>query len=470
MAAVTDTFETSYPPHAIAASERVIPNIPDPISGAYNFAASGIASATWLSTYIARVVALVSKPSHCVINIGTNDAQTFVPVANYMANIAAGVTSLRAAGVEPIIMTITPSPTNSNTYWLSARYNRELSIYCAQNQIIFVDTRSDVASDTIEGLEVSGSLFDTGLTGGLHPKSALHYHFAQNLGRVFAEHVDPSLPTIWSEGSAINNFPNWSATTGSVQYPATNTTGPATLVARADGVTGNLLRLTIANNGTKSIGTGNAGIAFTAAAGVSQNDYDVFFRRDLNFSNGGSPFISVKTEKFTGRKIIMVWLETSSFVVSTQAGALIAALNANPQVAALCTAASMGTPGTTVAVLGSTFNDQVFTTQTPGSDEAGLTSGKQVRGVVEIWNPAGAQYFGLQLYNTVGTGAFAVKAQVRTTSSGSFSSVPIPSGKMTYYTPWFTVTDHRRFYLRINVGGANGVYDIGRTWVQMRNP
>jgi len=482
------TYQANYPPHVIAQLEKNLPVIG---WGATQmcFAEGGKTVGYALSTYVPLLEALSVKPSHCIINLGVNDTYLALDISEIVSGYEVIITRLRAAGIEPIVVTPTPAPIGgSNSYWRVELMNRELQIMCSRLDVIFVDVAKVLELTDKPGCETPGMLSDNTSTGGLHPKGQTHRYFADQIGKAIKPYLDPSLPSIWDEGVAVNLNPNWVSAIAQ-HWPGTNTTAAITYAARTGGVTGErLLETTLSiTGGLKTIGTGNQQISFAAAAGVSQNDYDVWFRLDTTFSNGGNPYVLVTTERNTRRKLIMVWGETTATWVSTSSVAQVVAA-INTAAAGICVASTTGT--TEKIVAGQTCLSHQLRIADQPEIETNLAVGDRIRLLAEVWMPAGAHLLSASASNFLGTGRAGPPAETGNvgpktsiTALGGLCSVPIPTSKTMIVTPWYLLpgraeltdpldpTKHpRRFFADIAVGGAAGKYVVGRCWIQKKNP
>lgn len=143
------------------------------------YGTGGIGSATLLSTYVPEVIAATPRPNYCVVCIGQNDLGSLT-ASQIVANIDAIAKRLAASRIQPVLATMPPNDSLSDTRYL---VNGAITVLAARNGWPLVDLFS--IADPITGRWQSG---DTG--DGTHPTAA----GAQKMGQLVVDQLVPTLP------------------------------------------------------------------------------------------------------------------------------------------------------------------------------------------------------------------------------------------------------------------------------------
>lgn len=464
-------YESNWFAYALMASEK---EIQVALNGtALNFGVGGHTTASWLNAQVPAIIALGQKPSHVLSMIGTNDVQNNISPTVAITNVRSGITALRATGIEPIFVTIAPminfNPINRSVGFSQAEiYNNALINLCAELKVRIEDTRKVGEIPTVPGACYPGVLSDSESPWlGLHPQGHWHLGVGKQVGAMLKQYS--TAPSIW-DFDIVNAEPGWETTTPSV-FPGSYQTSTPSKAARADGAGGNILQVLLSKSTVKQIGSGNSGYSFTTIAPNTEADYEVHVFNPPVFTAAsnpvpGTPYVTVQPIMGTSRRLILVKLEaTTSYITTSTAQQVINAINAHPVASTICTAASTGTPGTTIAGAGSTYASSALSSITPSVAEVNVAAGDYIRAVAEIWIPRGASTVGIYLNAIV---APTVPAQSRVV--GGIFPIPLPEGRVVLHTPWVLATTSRRLYVNINFGQADGVYRFGRFEVQRKDP
>lgn len=127
-----------------------------------SFGLAGIDTQTCLNTYLPYVLGLAKKPKYCVVAIGKNNDDA-AHIGTFQASYASIVTQLRAAGIIPILCTVTPSVALTNNTNIINGFIRGLAMNYA---LPLVDNYAAVV-DPATGLYLSTYTRD----GGTHPSA-----------------------------------------------------------------------------------------------------------------------------------------------------------------------------------------------------------------------------------------------------------------------------------------------------------
>jgi lysophospholipase L1-like esterase len=457
-----------------------------------NFSASGYRAANWLATSVPELVALATKPSHVITMIGKNDVRNDVPIQNFLADLTTGAAALVASGMTPIFTTVPPDhpycgdarQTSAGLYAaITARYNEALYDWCAEHRYRLIDLRELEKPD--EPGAIHRGSFDEGDLLGLHAREGWNWRAGEIVARTLREYGTADSHFDVAGVTVLNPHPNWTATP-TVSNPTYQTISNLGTETRLDGLAGNLLRFDVTHTATttKEIGSGNTGFVFTPVAPNKVWDFDVRLVFAQSFTPGSTspdttPVIAVVPIVGTNRKLVLVKPKTNgSFVSLTTCQEIIDTLNAHPEVSALFTTASSGTPGSNVPPLAtpSTFPAASFNTAVSATVED-IDDTDLVRGVAEIWLPRGSYNVGCflrgrPLYGNSGSGfpSGSISVLASHSVSSGIQPLPAPYGRIIYRTPWVVAGDYRAFYLGLSFGGAEGRVFVGRTQIQARTP
>lgn len=464
------TFQSVWFTYALMSSEKEIPLAMNGTS--INFAVGGHTTANWLATQVPAITALGTKPSHVLNMIGTNDVAVNVSIPVAITNVRSGITAFRAAGIEPIFVTIAPAPNfNSiNRSVLASQveiYNNALIDLCAELRVLIVDCRKVGEIPGVAGACYPGVLSDSESPWlGIHPQASWHVGVGKVVGKILNKYS--TSPSIW-DFDIVNAEPGWDTTTPTV-YAGTYQTGTTSKAARADGAGGNILQVLLSKSTVKQIGSGNSGFSFTSVAPNTEADYEVHVFRPPVFGSSnpvpGTPYVTVQPIMGTSRRLILVKLEaTASYVTTSTALSVINAINAHPVASTICTAASTGTPGATISTFGSTYDGSFFSSIAPASPEGTVAGTDYIRGVLELWIPRGGCVAGITLFALV-----APTTPASLTQGLYHWPLPMPEGRIVLYTPWVLASTSRRLYVTTYFGQADGVYRFGRCEIQRKSP
>ena len=441
------------------------------------FAASGHRVSNLNATHIPAILALDPRPSHVVCQYGTNDAalNSATSMIHYIAGYRTAIATLRAGGVEPIIMTAPQAqPYNSVSIFAQATtahriaaMNEELYALCDELRVRLVDNRfldNPLApGETYRGVLLEGELY------GIHPQNGWHMAVGQNLAKTLVRYGTGTDAFIYDSVNAEPNF----ETTIPTFSPGRNLTCSGSLVTRPDAPGGKLLRVEVENNGTKQIGTGDTGILLTPKPGRTVGDFDLSIATESGFNpSGGLPVVAVTPIFGTSRKLILVKpvRPVSTFTSTVQE--VIDAINGDPDASALVTASGTGTPGSLVFTSAEmTIPPSNFFSYEPGSTTAAedaMDDTDQIRAIMEVWIPSGAVPPSLRMAGRAdyGAGAFGTLATYQNTTYHSHACPR--AGKVVITTPWVTAGSHRRLVAQCFFGGAEGTYEFGRVRIQKR--
>jgi lysophospholipase L1-like esterase len=462
-------------------SGKEVPWIQRVSNGGLAFAAGGHRVSDLNATHLPAILALDEKPSHVICQFGTNDTSRttspLISVLDYIEGYRTAINTARAAGVEIIIITAPQAqPYNSladlNTATRAgqiAATNDALYELCDEMRVRLIDCRfldnPTAPGETYRGVLLEGDLL------GIHPLNSWHAAVGQEVAKVLRKYgVGPDI----FAHTAVNAEPNFETTIPSFTA-GRNLTCTGSLVNRPDAAGGKLLRVAVENNNTKQIGTGDTGILFTPVTGRAVADFEVSVATENGFAPaGGVPAVAVTPILGTSRRLIVIKPARPVTTFTSTVQQVIDALNAHPDVAALVTASGTGTPGSEVFPTASsemTIPLSNFTTPDPGSPTAAenlMADTDLVRGIMEIWLPAGATAPSLRLSGraTYGAGVFGTIATYQNTTTLSHACPR--AGKMIFATPWVTVGTYRRLQVQCYFGGAEGHYDFGRVRVQRK--
>lgn len=464
--------------YALAAGGLDIPVIRK--SGGFAFAASGHKISDALATHIPAILALGTKPSHVVLSFGTNDSTptTLInrSVENFIETYRDVIALARSGNVEPIVMSIPPASqynssaelTNATRCHGVAAMNEALYELCAELGVLYVDLRDlenpDTPGAAYRGNHLEGDLY------GLHPTISWHYSAGVRLGKVLAEYAvadDVFDYTSINEQPSFETLPTVTA--------GTNQTFTRELITREGDIGGNLLRVAVEHNGTKTLGIGDAGITFTTATGVDVSAWDVTVHTQNEYGGVGgdnlTPAIAVSPVPGTNRKLIIIKPARPSTAFTSWVEDVIDAINNHPEASQLCIATATGTPGTETNV----FNPSILSTIPNGQFEQAMTTDQaisatdEVRGVVEVWLPPGAGNPSISVYGRdAGGGSYSLMIGV--TATAHKSPVATRLERHVIATPWTVAGTKKRFAVRVVFGGAEGYYFFGRARVQVRTP
>jgi lysophospholipase L1-like esterase len=467
----------AWPTNAEFSSGIEVPRINNGTAAA--FAVSGYTVEDFNDTIIPLILALNPLPSHCICQYGSNDAGTGVAtgsVVQFISGYQTAVDTLRANGIEPIILTTPPAQPYNTTSSVEdaaranrvAQFNEALWDFCIQNQIRLIDNRA--TENPFAPGESYRGMFREGDNLGLHPQENWHFWVARNVAK-----------TLEAFGSgedvyrydAVTQEPDFDTTLPTFT-DGTNMTTDADLAVRHDGVGGNLLRVVVENNGTKQLGSGDTGIAFTAATGVDIGAFDVTVWTENYYDGVGgdglTPAVSVSPIIGTTRKLIVIKPARPATSYASLCTAVINAVNNHPEASALCVAASTGTPGSNVfnPTDRHTLTSCRWETAVPSVDQT-VSATDEVRGVIEVWGPPGALPPAVALYGRI-TGGSGFSSIASVSNVPQATPAPSPTEKYVLTTPWVTIGTKRRFQLRVYFGGAEGLYFFGRPHAQVRTP
>lgn len=171
---------------------------------------------------VSDVLALSPRPSFCVINGGTNDANLGMTAASTIANQQSTIDALIAGGITPILTSPPPMPYNSaaQLVWLSDVLAWQKAYALSTPGLIYCDWRKYVV-DPITGFWRSGFSDDT-----IHPNSV----GAAHLGRALADTLAAVIPardtltTVNNDPKLVNENPMMAGTAGTL---GTGVTGVA---------------------------------------------------------------------------------------------------------------------------------------------------------------------------------------------------------------------------------------------------
>jgi lysophospholipase L1-like esterase len=159
---------------------------------------TGFTSAQLLATHVP--IALAVAPQLCLVQIGVNDAQNAVPIATTIANLTAIYTQLQAAGIRPVLTTVTPISAASSTIRTAiTRINAWILRYAQASGLPLVDFHGAV-SDTTNGDWTAGLNADT-----LHQNAA----GAKVMGQAIATALAPSTSIVKPVLVDYNNDPGY---------------------------------------------------------------------------------------------------------------------------------------------------------------------------------------------------------------------------------------------------------------------
>ena len=120
----------------------------------------GFTSTSLLPYVSTEVTTLSPKPSFCFLSVGSNDAGSGVAASAFLANIATIVAEMRAARIEPILMSVPP---RTAVYGLLGEYNMRLARFARDNALHIMDTYGPLA-DPATGQPLAALTSD-----GIHP-------------------------------------------------------------------------------------------------------------------------------------------------------------------------------------------------------------------------------------------------------------------------------------------------------------
>lgn len=127
--------------------------------------------------------------SFCTVGMGTNDILQSVAVAVPQANIKSACQQLKAAGIQPVLVTVPPN--SSSTYHTAiATLNGWIKRYAAVNRIPLIDFYGVLVDPA------SGSYASAYANDGTHPNSAGYLAMAQAAWTVLAPLVAPVAPLL----------------------------------------------------------------------------------------------------------------------------------------------------------------------------------------------------------------------------------------------------------------------------------
>lgn len=317
------------------------------------------------------------------------------------------------------------------------------------NNVLFVDGRD--TTESAPGTERDGMLYDN-----LHDYGQNAFHYGKAASSSILQRLSKSVPNVWEAGIATNPEPSWE-NLPQRSFPPTGAVTSRSLVSRTDGITGNWLNAVISGKPDPTIGSGNAGIAYTPIAPLSFNDFHVVHRRDFNYSNGLTPLVRIY-ETPQGRKILEVRLETVNFTIQNSAASVAAAVNSDPDASQYFVASLTG-DGSSACAWGNSISPWNIST----NGFANPAVGKSIRAVAEIKLPEGSQFIWLSLFRqTPLSGALTTVSPIN-----NINSLPLPDGTVILSTPWYVVREgDSGFKTVLQFGGELGTYEIGRCWVQ----